>query len=211
MKLLGCIVLGTMLAMSGIYAQDRSSDGTGATEPSTTEETTTVDESTLIIETDPADNGAGTDRLGVFSAWDYIRMILVLAAVIGTIYLVFFLLKRSGNPKIQENRLIKVLSTKPIAGGKSIHLVEVGNQVFLVGSGENGVSLLSEIVDKETLDGIRLQAASVSEGEKRSFGDVLSSMFGKPDGDGEQPRREAHQEIDTVGFLQEQRRRLKQM
>ena len=130
-------------------------------------------------------------------------VILILAAVIAAIYGIFYLLKRSGNPKLAENRLIRVLSSKSITQGKTLHLVEVGNQVFLVGAAESSVSLLSEIGDKETLDGIHLQSSNVESEDKRSFGETLSQMFGK-----ERPRALPD---DPVGYIQQQRQRVKQM
>ena len=130
-------------------------------------------------------------------------MILILAAVIAAIYGIFYLLKRSGNPKLAENRLIRVLSSKSITQGKTLHLIEVGNQVFLVGAAESSVSLLSEIGDKETLDGIHLQASNVESDDRRSFGETLSQMFGR-----ERPR---DLPADPVGYIQQQRQRVKQM
>ena len=162
-----------------------------------------VDESSLIIESEPAAN-AISDRIGVFTAWDFVRMILILGVVIAVIYGIFFLLKRSGNTKLPENRLIRILSSRSIATGKAVHLVEVGNQVFLVGAAESNVSLLSEIVDKETLDSVRLQGASVEASAKRSFTETFSRMFGKaPPAD--------ERSADPVSFLQQQRQRVKQM
>ncbi len=150
---------------------------------------------------------AATTGLNVFSAWDFVRMILILAAVIAAIYGLFFLLRRSGNPRMQENRLIRVLSSKPLSGGKSLHLVEIGNQVFLIGAAENGVGLVSEIVDKETLDGLHLQSTGMHEPGKRSFGEVLNQMFGRTRGE-PTPSEPPH---DPVGFLKRQRERVKQM
>jgi flagellar protein FliO/FliZ len=159
-----------------------------------------ADETQLTIEEAADTASTASDALGVFTAWDFIRMILILGAVIAVIYLVFYLLKRSGNPRLQENRLIRILSSRGLSNGKSVHLVGVGNQVFLVGASENGVSLVSEISDKETLDGIRLESTDTHEGERQSFSEVLSSMFGRE-----------HRPVDAVGFLRQQRERLKQI
>jgi flagellar protein FliO/FliZ len=189
------------VAAAPAFSQDSGS------EAAVNAESTTIDEANLSITSTDSAEADVAERLGVFTAWDFIRMILVLGGVIGVIYLVFILLKRSGSPKIRENRLIRVLSSKAISSGKAVHLLEVGNQVFLVGAAESSLSLLSEIVDKETLDGIRLQAASSIETEKRSFGDIMSQMFGKErslEGDPAKP-------ANPVGFLQQQRRRLKQI
>jgi flagellar protein FliO/FliZ len=163
-----------------------------------------VDETTLSIGV-PGDDGAGEEgSLSVFSAWDFIRMVLILAAVIGVIYTIFHFLKRSGNPKFQETRLIKVLSSKTLTGARALHLVEVGNQIFLVGTSENAVNLVSEILDKETVDGLKLQSANVDVNEKRSFSTLLGQAFGKAAG----KNRTA---ADPTAFLRQQRQRVRNL
>ena len=167
-------------------------------------ENQTVDETTLAIDV-PGDVGIGEDgSLSVFSAWDFVRMVLILAAVIGVIYGIFHLLKKSGNPKFQETRLIRLLSSKTLTGSRALHLVEVGNQIFLVGTSENAVNLVSEILDKETVDGLKLQAANVDGTEKRSFGSLVGQAFGRSVGKNKQT-------ADPMAFLKQQRQRVRNM
>lgn len=161
------------------------------------------DETTLAIDV-PADGSGESGSLSVFSAWDFIKMVLILAAVIGVIYGIFHFLKKSGNPKFGETRLIRVLSSKTLTGARALHLVEVGNQVFLVGTSENAVNLVSEIDDKETLDGLKLQAASAATSEKRSFAAIIGQAFGKPVA----AERSA---ADPMAFLKSQRQRVRNM
>ena len=163
-----------------------------------------VDETTLSIGV-PGEVGPGEEgSLSVFSAWDFVRMVLILAAVIGVIYGIFHLLKKSGNPKFQETRLIKLLSSKTLTGTRALHLVEVGNQIFLVGTSENAVNLVSEILDKETVDGLKLQAANVEASEKRSFSSFLGQAFGKTAG-------KSKPAADPMAFLKQQRQRIRNM
>ena len=165
-----------------------------------------VDEASLEIQSSVATSGVEGEPLNVFTAWDFVRMVLILGAVIAAIYAIFYLLKKTGKTRFQETRLIQVLSSKALSGNRSLHLVEVGNQVFLVGSSDSAVSLVSEILDKETLDGLRLQSASASESERKSFSDVLSQIFGKQGG-----TQQVEGAIDPVGFMKQQRQRVKNM
>lgn len=165
-----------------------------------------VDEESLEIQSPDRAGDAGGESLNVFSAWDFVKMVLILGAVIAAIYGIFFLLKRTGNQKFQETRLIRLLSSKALSGNRALHLVEVGNQVFLVGSSDNAVSLVSEILDKETLDGLRLQAASSEVADRKSFSDVLGQIFGKQGG-----TQGISHAIDPVGFMKQQRQRVKNM
>jgi flagellar protein FliO/FliZ len=164
-----------------------------------------INEEELFLEAQETEDAADSEeRLTAFTAWDFIRMVLILGAVIGVIYFIFYLLKRSGRTQYQDNQLFRVLSSMPINGSRSLHLIEVGEQYFLVGSAENSVSLISEIQDKETIDGIRLKLSNMSTEEKSSFKDILSNIF-KPAGG--QGYRSSF--TDSLDFMKNQRDRLK--
>jgi flagellar protein FliO/FliZ len=180
-------------------------------EQTETSEITTVDETELLIE----DTQTGTDlvpeerNLNSFGMWDFVRMIIILAAVVGVIYLIFFLLKRTANPKMQNNELMRVLSTQTIANNRSLHLVEVGRQIFLIGVGDNSVNLVSEITDKESIDELRLRISEQTSGEKRRFKDVLSGLFGQT---GMKQEKIYPMKMDeSTQFIKQQRERLKNL
>lgn len=164
-----------------------------------------VDETSLAIQ--DAGNQEIVDRvetLNTFSVWDFVRMLLVLACVLGFIYFIFFLLKKTGNPKIVSDNTIKVLSTQTLDTGRSLHLIEIGPQVFLIGSGESSVQLISEITDKETLDTIKLDK-SIRSDENKTFTDTFMGLF----------KREHLQNNQSgssqISFIKKQRERLRKM
>jgi flagellar protein FliO/FliZ len=156
-----------------------------------------VDESTLLL-----DAPAAADQPGVtvspFGIWDLLRMLLVLAAVIGVVYGIFYLLKRGGKGKLAQNGSIRVLGSHGLPGNRNLYLVEVGSQVFLVGAAGDSVNLISEITDKETVDAMILAEASGANGGKKSFGEMIAGMFRTGDG-------------QTLRVMREQRERLQQM
>ena len=164
-----------------------------------------VDETTLAIL--DAENQETIERgtsLNTFSVWDFARMLLVLAGVLGFIYFIFFLLKKAGNPKIVADSTIKVISTQNLETGRSLHLIEIGPQVFLIGSGESSVQLISEITDKETLDTIRLDK-SVRSDDNKTFTDTFMGLF-------KREHIERNQSGSShISFIQKQRERLKNM
>lgn len=141
-----------------------------------------------------------------FSWWDFLRMFIILGAVIAVIYGIFFVLKRMGNPKFQANNLITVLSTQNLQGNRALHLVEVGNEVFLIGSSEGSVELVSKIEDGETIDELRLYRSELGAGA-RSFQETLRGLFSK----GQQSGDESPGVQSGAMFLQKQRERLKKM
>ena len=142
-------------------------------------------------------------------AWAYIQMVLVLALVIAGIYVLFYFLKRAGGPKYQENAIIGVLSTKVLQPNRAIHLVDVGGQLYLVGTSENSVNLVAAIEEKEAIDEIRLRTAKNSpRSERKTFLDAFSGAFRKNGGGG---FGFAGSVMDATGFMKQQRERLKKM
>ena len=164
-------------------------------------------EKNLLIGTGNTGANGSVKPVKNLGAWDYIQMVLVLALVIAGIYLLFYFLKKAGGPKYQENALIGVLSTKVLQPNRALHLVDVGGQLYLVGTSENSVNLVSEIQDKEAVDEIRLRAAQGGpRPERKSFLDIFAGTFRKGGGFGF-----GGSVMDSMGFIKQQRERLKKM
>lgn len=137
------------------------------------------------------------------SAWDFVRMLLVLALVVAAIYVVLWLLRRRTGRRVQENDLIKVLGSRALAGTRSLHLVEVGTRIYLVGSADGGVDLISEITDPESRDSLRLAAAAEKPSGRRTFQSVLAEIF--------RPARTQASMGESLGFLRRQRDKLRKL
>ena len=186
------------------------------------------DESAIIIsEGDPLEE-TGLGEVPIISTWDFIRMLLILAVVVGVIYLIFFMLKRALRKRMPENDLILLIGSRSLSGNKALHLVEVGRSIFLIGSADGGISLISEIQDRESMDLVRLENARTSLKNKQSFSDLLQAVFkpagripaGRqvPAGEREIPAGEGEGEgenkpgvAETVDFMKQQRERLKRL
>jgi len=136
------------------------------------------------------------------SFWDFVRMLLILAAVVGVIYLLFYLLKKGFRRQLPQNDLIRVLGSRTLSGNRALHLVELGRSVFLVGAAESGISLISEIKDQETLDRIRIESAQ-SVRVPQGFAQFFQNMW-KAAGKGS-----LHG--DSLSLMKRQRQRLQKM
>jgi flagellar protein FliO/FliZ len=184
----------------------------------------TTDETKLLIPdtSSAAGNAAAGQATGAAAApavaqvpgvgtWDFVRMLLVLAVVVGLIYGVFWLLKRGGRLKTPENEMIRLLGSRSLSGNRALHLVEVGRGVYLVGSAENGVNLVAEVKDQETIDAIRVQAAEEGGKARRTFAATLARVF-KP---AKPPAAPATGTTAGLGagteFLRRQRERLRRL
>jgi flagellar protein FliO/FliZ len=204
------IPLFVFLAGGNLRAQEGGADISAPER--TASERTAIDESTLVLgeEAAPSEAPEGA-ALSVFGVWDFLRMVLVLAIVVGLIYGIFHFIKKAASPRDGGVRFIRVLETRPLTGNRHLHLVEVGNAVLLVGSAETGVRLVSEISDRQTLDDIRL-AASRTGPAPGNFVDALKGVFGGSRRSvpvpGEQSASGAER-ADSLEFMKKQKDRLK--
>jgi len=101
----------------------------------------------------PAVPASGVSILGIF------RVLLTLAVVAAAIYgLVYFLkFRRASREKEGQDPFLKILASAPLGANRGVHVISVGSQAWLVGSTENGVNLISEISDKDTINAMLLE------------------------------------------------------
>jgi flagellar protein FliO/FliZ len=160
-----------------------------------------VSEESLVLPDAPEVPAAAAPTGPLVSTWDFVRMLLILAAVVGVIYLLFHLLKRGFRRQLPQNDLIRVLGNRSLSGNRALHLVAMGRSVYLVGAAEGGISLIAEIKDQETLDQIRLESSQVL--PPQSFSQFFQSLW---KGGG---RRNLTGE--SLDFMKQQRQRLQKM
>ena len=86
-------------------------------------------------------------------------MVLVLALVAGLIYLVVYFLRRLGKPQVEQNPHLKILASTHLGSGRYVHVVSVGKEAWLIGSGEGGVNHIAAIGDQEAVDAMALDAS----------------------------------------------------
>jgi flagellar protein FliO/FliZ len=95
---------------------------------------------------------ATEQRTSATSALSIFKILITLILAAGAIYGLVFLIKRFSRGGAARDPFLKVLASASLGTNRSAHIVSVGSQAWLVGSAENGVNLISEIQDKETLD-----------------------------------------------------------
>jgi len=106
-------------------------------------------------------------------------MILVLALVLGVIWLVFRLMKKVGKQKLSGGDAIKVLAQASLGTGKAVHLIGLGQKAWLVGTADSAVSLIAEVEDRELLDELALKAATAEGAPRTDFSSMLQGLLGK--------------------------------
>jgi flagellar protein FliO/FliZ len=162
-------------------------------------------ETTMLLQEETEIESPEDIPLPLISVWDFLRMVLILGGVVGLVYIFFFLLKKGLGRRRFENELIQILGSTSLTGNKALHLVEVGNSIFLIGSAESGVSLIAPIEDQESIDHIKLEGSRSQSPEQRSFSRILRNIF-KPTKDNQLKGLG-----ETVEFMKSQQERLKRI
>jgi|GEM_PF-1397533 flagellar biosynthetic protein FliO len=151
----------------------------------------------------------GTVPTGDITIWDYLRMFFLLILVIGMILAVVWFLRRiSGQGPLVESP-VKVLHNHALAGNKALLLVEVGNEILLLGTADGGVNFIKQITDSETVDALRLAASERKMLPLRgSFAGIIGTMLGQR----EKIRPKIDEPVEnSTDFIKKQRERLKNL
>ncbi len=157
----------------------------------------------------PGTNQPPAGPTGDVGVWEYLKMFALLLLVIGMILgVVWFLRRLSGQGPLVESP-IKVLHTHALSGNRALLLIEVGNEVLLVGSADNAVSLVKQINDQETIDALRLASSTKKVVPlKGSFAAIIGTMMGQR----EKIRPKIDEPVEkSTDFIKKQRERLKNL
>ena len=199
------LVLAVVVALAAPRAFAQSDE---TPEPEARAGTEQIDETTLLFDTPAGEpDSDGFTSAPAFGVGDFVRMVLVLGLVVAAIYGVFFVLKKASMGSPTDSDIIRPLGSRTLPGNKSLHLVEIGNQVFLIGAADHAVSLIAEISDKETIDRLVLEGTTLREDRKKSFSQLLSGVLsgGRTGTDGTAPAAHPFQ------FMHQQKERLKRL
>ena len=142
---IGCLLI---LPSAGVFAQEDPAPDAQAPDAHT------LAEQAIVL----GEGGAGMGMAApAVSPFAIVRVVLTLVVVAAAIYGLAFLLKRTTRGHASQDPFLKVLATAPVGANRSVHVVSLGSQAWLVGAAEHGVSLISEVMDKETLDAMILE------------------------------------------------------
>jgi flagellar protein FliO/FliZ len=86
-----------------------------------------------------------------------IRMLLVLIVIALAVYGVIYVMKKSSRPPVQNDPYLKILSTVHLGSNRYIHVISIGEKAWLVGSGDAGVTLITEIADQNAISAMLME------------------------------------------------------
>jgi len=170
------ILLLMLWASAFAIAQEQETEGDSYSPP--------VDETQLTFDlNDNAQDELDTENVEVptLGFRDFIRVFLFLGLIIGIIYLFFWILKRLSGRGENKGEFVEVLASQVLRNDQTLYLVEVGEQVLLLGGGSGQLSLITEITNEDTLNQLKLKASQAQAGQGNSFMNFLQNQFQKPE------------------------------
>ncbi len=139
-----------------------------------------TDESKLpLVTEDGSYNVSGVQTVN--STGVFVRMLLVLAFIIALIYILFRVLKKK--PEVQsaeKDPFLRKVASINVAPGKSVQVVSLVDRAYIIGVGEDSISLIAQVEDKELINAMNLYADKHQNTVRpRNFGDVLDIFMPK--------------------------------
>lgn len=148
-----------------------------------------------------AEAGAAAARPAAVSTGDFVRMVVVLAAVLGAVYLLFLFIKRAARVREGDGAGITLLGSRSLGGSRSLHLVQVGGGVYLVGATDQALNLIAQVT---AADDSAAPAADHAHrnGAAPRFADLLAAAGAAPRAPGS---------LSPAAFLRRQQERLQRL
>lgn len=165
-----------------------------------------VDETQLTFELeDTAQDELDTENVEIptLGFRDFIRVFLFLGLVIAVIYLFFWVLRRLSGRGENKGEFVEVLASQVLRNDQTLYLVEVGEQVLLLGGGSGQLSLITEITNEDTLNQLKLKASQSQAGQGASFMTFLQNQF-------QNPKKNVDKAMD-LSSLDRQKERLREL
>lgn len=175
--------------------------------------TTTVDETKILLQNQTQGNLTASEKSVSFfgSLW---KLIIMLIIVCGLAYIVLRFLKKSQTLSMNDDPYLHMVSSLKLAPNKSLYIITLKREAFLIAVTEKDVSLISKIEDTELIDAFNLYAEN-SPPMQKSFAEMLSTFFRKDEKSPAQQKQTVQKKAEssdelTDNFLQGMRERLSQ-
>jgi flagellar protein FliO/FliZ len=121
--------------------------------------------------------GVPVSPQGTVSFFVILRTIVVLLLAAAAIYGIVYFLKRIARPREPGDPNLRVLASAPLGQNRFIHAVSLGSQVWLVGSGEGGVTHIADVEEQEAIDALFLEESRRNAGQGQGrFPDFLTML-----------------------------------
>ena len=110
----------------------------------------------------------------------FLRMVISLLIVIALVYFVVKIFRKNSGFADSDDSFLRKVAQISIGAGKSVQIVTLLENAYLIGVTDNNINLLAEIKDKELVDSLNLIADKNQNVSKpKSFADVLDLFLAK--------------------------------
>ncbi len=143
------------------------------------------------------------------STSSFLKSFIILILFLVAVYLIFKWIQKKklshSHAKFDDN-VIHVLKTTPITPNKSIQLVEIGKKLYILGLGDQMISLINTVDQPEEIEEIKSQCLSdTNEPQPRNFKTILNTYLPFSN-------QKSKSRVDkTVHFLKDQRNKLEEL
>lgn len=104
----------------------------------------------------------------------FLRMVISLLIVIGLVYFVVKIFRKNSGIADMDDSFLRRVAVLSIGSGKSVQIVTLLENAYLIGVTDNNINLISEIKDKELVDSLNLLADKNQNTNKpKNFSEVL--------------------------------------
>jgi flagellar biogenesis protein FliO len=110
--------------------------------------------------------------------WMIFKTLIVLGLFVGGFYMFYKFVTQKAGLQVSGHEAIKILSMVPVGPNRTLQLIDVAGKVYLLGISESGISMLTEIKDKEEIDRIRLLSSRSTPVKDLTFQDFIADQVG---------------------------------
>lgn len=141
--------------------------------------------------------------------WAYLRIILVLALMIGAIYAIFRVMKKFLKVKEDTGDGVQLLTSRTLGPGKQVQVVFVHGRYLILGVTNENINLLGEITDPKEIEHIELYANEQAAESGQTFSEIIVGMYKRLFGKKTAEEKSFDYETDEVDFIRQQQEKLK--
>lgn len=110
----------------------------------------------------------------------FLRMVVSLLVVIGLVYLVVRIFKKNSGAADSDDSFLRRVAQISLGAGKSVQIVTLLENAYLIGVTDSNINLISEIKDKELVDSLNLLSDKNQNTSKpKTFSDVLDIFLAR--------------------------------
>ncbi len=141
------------------------------------ENSISVSEDSTLLQDDYFSSNNETSNLNLkqpSTAWTFIKMILFLCLVVAAIYAVMWFFKKKVNNTKSDDNFLRRVSSLNIGPGKSVEIVTLLDNAYILGVTDSNINVIDQIEDKELIEALNLNFDKNQNVKKpMNFADVL--------------------------------------